>query len=145
MPANELQDHKQQATSKSGETGICDEVRQVKDKERNSATVKMKLNDHTTNALLDTGAGKSVIDHGSLTAIGLEDKIRNNEDDLLNASGNQMDIIGEVDIDVKFNGQVVVQTFKVLNTETFSNILLGRDFSFNIQRESNQPHNQLSN
>ena len=133
MPADESLSQEEDchgtAASNSDDTALCSKVQgEVSDKVRNAATVKMKLNDQTTNVLLDSGALKSVIDHGSLTAVGMQEKIKNNNDDLLNASGDKMDIMGEVDIDVSFNGQVVVQRFSVLNTKTFSNILLGRDF-----------------
>ena len=110
------------------ESDRCDEVREVDEVVRHAATVKLRLNDHTTNVLLDSGALKSVIDYGSLKAVGMGDKIRNTKVKLLNASGGKMDIIGEVDIDVKVNGKIIMQTFRVLNTETFCNILLGLDF-----------------
>ena len=94
-----------------------------------SATVKVKLNNLETNVLMDSGARWSLIDLGSLSVLGMEQKIRNNDNDLVNASGDKMDIVGVVDIEVKCTGmEPVVQPFKVLNTKTFSNILLGRDF-----------------
>ena len=94
-----------------------------------SATVKMKLNNFRTNALLDSGARWSVIDVGSLSALGLENNIKNTDKCLFNASGHEMDILGVVDIEVKRDDiSPIVQEFKVLNTRTYSNILLGRDY-----------------
>ena len=90
LPVNESQsqeDYRGTAASNSDDTASCSVVQvEVSDKVRHAATVKMKLNDQTTNVLLDTGALKSVIDHGSLTAVGMQGKTMNNDDDLLNAS-----------------------------------------------------------
>ena len=81
---------------------------------------------------MDTGAGCSVIDHKSLEHTGLQDKIqmRKNDDDIIiNASGNEMDIIGVINIPVGIrNHKPVVQEFKVLNSKCHSIILMGRDF-----------------
>ena len=44
---------------------LCIEGKQVNEKVRNAATIKMRPNDRTTNVLLDSGALMSVIDHGS--------------------------------------------------------------------------------
>ena len=39
-----------------------------------------------------------------------------------------MDIVGTINIEVKFNGMTpLTYEFKVLNTKTYANILLGRD------------------
>ena len=82
--------------------------------------------------MMDTGAGNSLIDYGSLEHIGLHDKIRKIDesyDGLINASGNEMDIVGVVDIPVVMgNSKTVLQEFKVLNSKSFSIILIGRDF-----------------
>ena len=94
-----------------------------------SATIRLELNNFETNALIDSGAKWSVIDIGTVSTIGLEKEIRRNSRDLINASGEKMDIIGEVDIIIKSDKiSPVTHPFKVLNTRTFSNILLGRDF-----------------
>ena len=48
---------------------------------------------------------------------------------LVNASGDRMDICGVVTLKIKLKGfEPINQEFKVLNSSTFSNILLGRDF-----------------
>ena len=52
---------------------------------------------------MDTGAGCSVIDYGSLEHIGLENEIKALDEDadgLINASRDDMDIVGVVDIPV---------------------------------------------
>ena len=81
--------------------------------------------------VLDTGAGVSLIDLGSLEFIGLQDKIedrREDDEDLVNASGRAMDIVGVVNIPVVIRRKTVVQEFKVLNSKSYPIILLGQDF-----------------
>ena len=87
--------------------------------------VKLKL----VNVMMDSGAGCSVIDMGTLEKLGLEHQIRTCTDQLVNASGHKMDIAGVVDIMVQVRGtKSVKHEFKVLNSKTYSNVLLGRDF-----------------
>ena len=62
----------------------------------------------------------------------MQEKIRmrtSDDNDILNASGDEMDIIGVVDIPVVMqNGKTVVQEFKVLNSKSHAIVLLGRDY-----------------
>ena len=99
---------------------------------RETVTVKASLNGCKLNVVMDTGAGVSLIDYGSLEHIGLHHKIRmlkNESNGLINASGNEMDILGIVDIPVIIdNNKTVMQEFKVLNSKSYSIILMGRDF-----------------
>lgn len=89
----------------------------------------MELNHKTVNSVLDSGAGCSVIDIGTLENLGLCDKIVKSHDRLINASGKEMDIAGVVSINVEIKGtKPVIHDFKVLNAKTYSNVLLGRDF-----------------
>ena len=81
-----------------------------------------------TNVLIDTGASCSIIDIGSVHKLGLADQINPHGDLLVNASGNPMDILGSVDINIDMQDFTVVQNLKVLNHKTFRNVLLGRDF-----------------
>ena len=100
-----------------------------------SATVKVKMQDKSVNATMDTGAGPSVIDAGSLEYLGLADSVRKPNGGLLNASGEAMEVSGVVDIEVKIpNMQSIVHEFKVINTKSFKNILLGRDFMKRYKR-----------
>ena len=79
--------------------------------------------------MMDSGAGCSVIDIGTLENIGLVENITPCDDHLVNASGEKMDIAGVVKIDVQIRGtKSVKHEFKVLNAKTYSNVLLGRDF-----------------
>ena len=90
------------------------------------------MNGSEMNTVLDTGAGPSLIDLGTLKHIGLQDKIKKrrvDDDDLVNASGHGMDIIGVVDIPVVIKGgKKITQEFKVLNSMSYPIVLLGRDF-----------------
>ena len=97
-----------------------------------TALVRAKLQNKDTNALLDSGAGRSVIDKGSVEEIGLSDEISPfppGRSDLANTSGELMDMCGIINIKVQINGcESVVHQFEVLNSKTFSTVLLGRDF-----------------
>ena len=89
------------------------------------------MNNRSTNCVLDTGAGVSLIDLGSLEFVGLQDKIkerRKDDEGLINASGGEMDIVGVVSIPIVIGNRTVTQEFKVLNSRSHPIILLGRDF-----------------
>ena len=89
------------------------------------------MNGRSTNCVLDTGAGVSLTDLGSLEFLGLQDEIkerRKNDEGLINASGCEMDIIGVVNIPIIIGNKRVSQEFKVLNSRSHPIILLGRDF-----------------
>ena len=80
--------------------------------------------------MLDTGSGTSVIDLGTLRKIGLDEHIdKSSAKMLINASGDHMEIIGSVTISVTIPGSHPLnQAFQVLDSLSYSNILLGRDF-----------------
>lgn len=97
--------------------------------ERFSAVVKISFSDSTTNALLDTGASCSLIDIGSLQKLGLEGNIQKSQhDNLIDASGNNMNITGSILMKIKLAGKVLQHRMLVLNTKSFKNVILGRDF-----------------
>ena len=79
---------------------------------------------------MDTGSGCSIIDLGTLQKIGLDNCIDNSSPkSLINASGDTMKILGTVKIDVTIAGsQPQNHVFQVLDSVTYSNVLLGRDF-----------------
>ena len=54
----------------------------------------MQLESKIVNAMMDSGAGCSVIDIGTLENIGLVENITSCDDHLVNASGDEMDIAG---------------------------------------------------
>ena len=88
-----------------------------------------QLNGSKTNSQLDSGAGCCLIDLGSLETVGAAGNISPISSNLYNASGEKMDICGVVTLEVKLRGiKTVNQEFKVLNSKSYSNILLGRDF-----------------
>lgn len=79
---------------------------------------------------MDTGSGCSIIDLGTLQRIGLDNCIdKRSPKSLINASGDTMNILGSVKIDVTIAGsQPRNHVFQVLDSLTYSNVLLGRDF-----------------
>ena len=84
--------------------------------------MNVKLQEKSLNATLDTGAGPSVIDIGTCEHIGLDDKIRHPTNGLFNASGDPMEVLGVVNIEVKIpNMRCVTHEFKVINTKSFKN------------------------
>ena len=87
------------------------------------------MDEKNVNATLDSGAGCSVIDIGTLKELGIQNNIVPSADHLVNASGERMDIAGVVNIRLQLRGlKTINHEFKVLNAKTFSNVLLGRDF-----------------
>ena len=94
-----------------------------------SGTVRAQMEEKDVNATLDSGAGCSVMDIGTLGELGLQDNIVPCSDHLVNASGERMDIAGVVNVRLQLHGiKAIKHEFKVLNAKTFSNVLLGRDF-----------------
>lgn len=78
--------------------------------------------------MLDTGASCSIIDLGTIQNLGLDKNIIKSTHELIDASGNDMSIAGSVDLNVHSRDFRVVQNMKVLNSKTFRNVILGRDF-----------------
>ena len=99
---------------------------------RKTSTVVLsaQLNGTPTNVLLDLGAGVSIIDEHSLTQIMKSAAMDNANEQLLDASGNKLIVLGKVTIEIfpKESEQPVAQDFRVVNTNSCVNILLGRDF-----------------
>ena len=92
--------------------------------------VKVELEKKTVNATMDSGAGPSVIDMGTLELLGLQNKITPCTENLVNASGHDMDIAGVVGIKVQIHGTKPVRhEFKVLNAKTYTNVLLAVSYT----------------
>ena len=90
--------------------------------------LKVKLGEKLVNATLDSGAGPSVIDMGIVEILGLQHQITTCEENLVNASGDQMDIAGVVMIQVKTcDAKSVKHKFKVLYSKMYSNVFLCRN------------------
>ena len=96
-------------------------------KESSSAVVKCKLNNVLCNALLDSGAGCSLIDKQLLSKIGNYELI-NSSSRLYDASGNLIPIDGTVIIPVNVIGTKSNKyvKFQVSNSRT-NMVILGRD------------------
>ena len=78
----------------------------ISEDDRNVSTVilKAELNGQLTNMLLDSGAGVSIIDERSLNRLKGLAAISNLDENLIDASGNKMDIVGKVCIKVLIKG-----------------------------------------
>ena len=86
-----------------------------------AVVVAAKLHNFRTHAMLDTGSGASVLDLGTLQKIGLDAHVdKASAKSLINASGDKMKILGSV--------HARDHIFQVLDSVTYANILLGRDF-----------------
>ena len=86
-----------------------------------------------TNMMLDTCAGVSIIDVGTIERMGLSSEVTytsNNIPDCIDASGNKMEIIGVIGLQTELNGtnKTIVHNFRVLNTKSCHDIICGRDF-----------------
>ena len=92
--------------------------------------VNVYLNSRKTNALMDTGAGVSVMDMGSLLQVEQTPKLIGTDKILLDASRAKMDILGTIDLEVKLVGEhkTIKQTFYILNSMSAKNAILGVDF-----------------
>ena len=74
------------------------------------------------------GASCSLIDLGSIRKLKLNSPISNSKHHLVDASGNNMEIIGSLDVPITIGNRSFVQNLKVLNALTNRHIILGRDF-----------------
>ena len=94
-------------------------------------TIGINVKNRKLRSLLDSGAGKSVIDRGTLETLGEDHKIvKDNSIQLTNASNNVMDVGGKCTIRFAIPklGKTLDHEFVVLNVKTYKTLLLGRDF-----------------
>ena len=83
---------------------------------------------------MDTGASCSLIDLGSLETIELTPQIdQTTRQSLIDASGQDMDILGSVCFNVSISGYNIQQEFQILNVKTYKHILLGCNFMSNFE------------
>ena len=83
-----------------------------------------------SNAIIDSGAGVSVMDLGTFERLGLKhEMITDLKEVLVDASGNEMDILGKIDVKINIQGseRVFEHDFRVLNQHSYRNVILGRD------------------
>ena len=90
--------------------------------------MNVKFENNSVNALLDTGASCSLMDMGTFESLGLQSKIIPFPNQLVDASGNDMSIIGSTMVNITIKGHVFSQEMKILNSKTYRNVILGRDF-----------------
>ena len=93
--------------------------------------IGVNVRDRNLRGTMDSGAGKSVIDIGTLETIGTDYEItRDDSVRLLDASNNVMDVLGKcvVRLTIPKLGKTLDHEFTVLNVRTYKTLLLGRDF-----------------
>ena len=80
--------------------------------------------------MLDSGAGRSVMDIGTLEEIAPDVNILPDKLDLCDASGNKMDVLGccILSLTIPKLNRTVQHKFAILNVRSFKTLLLGRDF-----------------
>ena len=95
------------------------------------------------NVLIDTGASCSIIDIGSVRKLGLSDTLHPSPNYVIDASGNNMDILGEIFINISAPNIDILQKMKVIDTTSYKHVILGRDFlekfnsvAFNFSRNT---------
>ena len=79
--------------------------------------MKAELNGKLSNVLLDSGAGVSIIDENYLKQIDSSAVISKVTDNLVNASGHKMNILGRVKLKVFIKGSTtpLFQDFRVIS------------------------------
>ena len=92
-----------------------------------SAVVNIKFEYSSANALLDTGASCSLIDLGSVQKLQLNSLINSTYHHLVDTSGNNMEIIGSIDVPSTIGNNRFVQNLTVLNALTNRNSILGHN------------------
>ena len=60
--------------------------------------------------------------------LGLQASIDNSQHIIIDASGKTMNISGSIDLKLSIQGSNMKQNFKVLNSKSYNNVILGRDF-----------------
>ena len=103
-----------------------------------SVVVRAKVENIETNVMLDTGAGVSVIDVGTLERLDLMDRVSTKEwnPKCFDASGNRMKIIGSITLETRLvDSEIILRhKFQVLDIRSYHSIILGRDFMSNYRR-----------
>ena len=80
-----------------------------------SAMFPIKLSGEPINALLDSGAGPSVIDKATVHELGLEPHLEAKDDEIYGLSHEPVKVIGKVELTVDLgDGQVLEHTFDIL-------------------------------
>lgn len=92
-----------------------------------SVLIAIKLNGKQTDGLLDSGAGPSVIDIGTVRELGIEQSMRIKEGQVYGISREPVYVVGELELTVDLGDkQVLEHKFEVLKV-TGTTCILGRD------------------
>ena len=90
----------------------------------------VSIKERPMRGMMDSGAGRSVMDIGTLEEIAPDAKILPDKLDLCDASGNKMDVLGYCTLSLTITklNRTVQHKFAILNVRSFKTLLLGRDF-----------------
>ena len=90
----------------------------------------LSVNERSMRGMMDSGAGRSVMDVGSLEEIAPNAVITPDKLDLRDASGNKMNVLGccTLPLTIPKLNCTVQHKFAILNVKSFKTVLLGRDF-----------------
>ena len=92
-----------------------------------SVVLPIKLNGKSLTAILDSGAGPSVIDYNTNRNLGLEVLMNNKASRVYGLARKPVMVVGNINLILDFgDGQVVTHTFEVLGV-TGTTRILGRD------------------
>ena len=98
--------------------GVCTEL---------SVVIPVRINGKLITAILDSGAGPSVIDHYTIRELGLEPLVHNRTSQVYGLSRKPIGVVGSVKLTLDLgDDQVVSHTFQVLRG-TATTRILGRD------------------
>ena len=101
-------------------------------REEMSVILPIKLSGEPINALLDSGAGPSVIDRNTLCKLGLDQLMDAKEGEVHSLSSEPVKVIGSLNIMVDIGDeQILEHSFEIL-TETEPTCVLGRNFLMNF-------------
>ena len=92
--------------------------------------MKCSFNGVSAHSIIDSGAGVSVMDLGTFESLKLNRTvIVSSNEILLDASANEMDILGKVPISISIKGseKEFTHEFRILNYRSYRNVILGRD------------------
>ena len=97
---------------------------------RKNFVINVRINGAKVNAVLDSGAGVSIIDRTSLEALNICLDLKPSHKQLFDASGNTMDVDGVVflNVEIPVSKETYRQIFYVIGNRNASKLLLGRDF-----------------
>ena len=92
-----------------------------------SVALPIKINGESVSALIDSGAGPSVIDFQSICDLGLKTQVICKTDKIFGLAREPVGVVGTLDLTLDLgNGQIIEHPFEVLEN-IHTTCILGRD------------------